>query len=168
MSTNILALASALSDHDLLARIGVLAEREREATVELIAHLAALDARPSLYAARGPGSLFGYCTDVLHLSEDAACNRISAARACRLFPVILDGLASGAVSLTSVRMLRPHLTLENHESVLANAAGKTLREVEALIAALAPRPDVPTSVRKLPEATSRSLEIGRASCRERV
>ena len=159
MSTNILALASALSDHDLLARIGVLAEREREATVELIAHLAALDARPSLYAARGPGSLFGYCTDVLHLSEDAACNRISAARACRLFPVILDRLASGAVSLTSVRMLRPHLTLENHESVLANASGKTLREVEAVIAALAPRPDVPTSVRKLPEAASRSLDL---------
>jgi len=159
MSTNILALASALSDHDLLARIGVLAEREREATVELVAHLAALDARPSLYAARGPGSLFGYCTDVLHLSEDAACNRISAARACRLFPVILDRLASGAVSLTSVRMLRPHLTLENHESVLANAAGKTLREVEPLIAALAPRPDVPTSVRKLKEPTPPTLDL---------
>jgi hypothetical protein len=40
-------LASALSDHDLLARIGVLAGKEREATVELVAHLAALDARPS-------------------------------------------------------------------------------------------------------------------------
>src|SRR6185436_12916160 len=159
MSTNILALASALSDHDLLARIGVLAEREREATVELVAHLAVLDARPSLYAARGPGSLFGYCTDVLHLSEDAACNRIYAARACRLFPVILDRLASGAVSLTSVRMLRPHLTPENHEAVLANASGKTLREVEALIAELAPRPDVRTSVRKLPEAAPRTLDL---------
>jgi hypothetical protein len=159
MSTNILALASALSDHDLLARIGVLAEKERGATVELVAHLAVLDARPSLYAARGPGSLFGYCTDVLHLSEDAACSRISAARACRLFPVILDRLASGAVSLTSVRMLRPHLTPENHEAVLTNASGKTLREVEALIAELAPRPDVPTSVRKLPEPALRTLDL---------
>ena len=145
------ALASALSDHDLLARIGVLAGKEREATAELVAHLAVLDARPSLHAAQGCGSLFGYCTDVLRLSEDATCNRISAARVCRLFPMILDLLASGAVSLTSVRMLRPHLTPENHEAVLANASGKTLREVEALIAELAPRPDVPTSVRKLPE-----------------
>jgi hypothetical protein len=51
MNTNMLALASALSDHDLLARIGVLAEKEREASVELVAHLAVLDARPSLYAA---------------------------------------------------------------------------------------------------------------------
>jgi len=47
MDTNILALASHLSDHDLLARIGVLAGKEREATVELVAHLAALDARPT-------------------------------------------------------------------------------------------------------------------------
>ena len=136
------ALASALSDHDLLARIGVLAGKEREATVELVAHLAVLDARPSLYAAHGHGSLFAYCTDVLHLSEDAVCNRISAARACRRFPMILDLLASGAVTLTSVRMLRPHLTPENHQAVLARASGKSLREIEALVAELAPRPDV--------------------------
>ena len=62
MRTNILTLASELSDHDLLARIGVLAASEREATVELVAHLAALDSRPSLYAAQGHGSLFSYCT----------------------------------------------------------------------------------------------------------
>src|SRR5207247_6654042 len=60
MSMNTLTLASGLSDHDLLARIGVLAGREREATVELVAHLAALDTRPALYAAQGFGSLFSY------------------------------------------------------------------------------------------------------------
>jgi hypothetical protein len=163
MNTNMLALASALSDHDLLARIGVLAEKEREASVELVAHLAVLDARPSLYAARGHGSLFTYCTDVLRLSEDATCNRTSAARACRRFPVILDLLASGAMSLTAVRMLRPHLTPENHEAVLARASGRSLREIEVLIAELSPRPDVPTSVRKLPEPAARTLDLPTAS-----
>src|SRR6266850_4015141 len=153
MSMNTLTLASGLSDRDLLARIGVLAGREREATVELVAHLAALDARPALYAAKGHGSLFTYCTEVLLFSEDATCNRIQAARACRDFPVILDLLASGAMSLTSVRMLRPHLTSENHEAVLARASGRSRREIEALVAELAPRPDVPSSVRKLPTAT---------------
>ena len=152
MNTNILTLASSLSDHDLLARIGVLAGKEREATVELVAHLAALDARPTLYAAEGHGSLFTYCTEVLRLSEDATCNRIQAARACRDFPVILEALASGAMSLTSVRILRPHLTPENHEAVLARASGRSRREIEALVAELAPRPDVPSSVRKLPTA----------------
>jgi 5-methylcytosine-specific restriction endonuclease McrA len=153
MNTNILALASSLSDHDLLARVGVLAGKEREASVELVAHLAVLDARPALYAAEGHGSLFTYCTEVLRLSEDATCNRIQAARACRDFPEILDLLASGAMSLTSVRMLRPHLTPENHEAVLAKASGRSRREIEALVAELAPRPDVPSSVRKLPTAT---------------
>ncbi|PYQ45468.1 MAG: hypothetical protein DMF77_04125 [Acidobacteria bacterium] len=76
MNTNILALASSLSDHDLLARVGALAGKEREASVELVAHLAALDARPALFAAEGHGSLFTYCTEVLQLSEDATCNRI--------------------------------------------------------------------------------------------
>jgi len=153
MNTNILALASALSDQDLLARIGVLAGKEREATVELVAHLAVLDARPALFAAEGHGSLFTYCTEVLRLSEDATCNRIQAARACRDFPVILDLLASGAMSLTSVRMLRPHLTPENHEAVLTRASGRSRRQIEALVAELAPRPDVPSSVRKLPTGT---------------
>jgi hypothetical protein len=153
MNTNILALASGLSDHDLLARVVVLAGKERAASVELVAHLAVLDVRPALYAAEGHGSLFTYCTEVLRLSEDAACNRIQAARACRDFPMILDLLASGAMSLTSVRMVRPHLTPENHEAVLARACGRRRREIEALVAELAPRPDVPSSVRKLPTAT---------------
>ena len=153
MNTNILALASGLSDHDLLACIGVLAGNEREATVELVAHLAELDTRASLYAAHGYGTLFTYCTEALKLSEDAACNRISAARACRRFPVILDALASGALSLTSVRMLNPHLTPENHQAVIARAGGLSRREIEALVAELAPRPDVPPSVRKLPAVT---------------
>src|SRR5258707_9278218 len=104
MNTNLLALASGLSDLDLLARIGVLAGRERDASVELVAHLAALETRPFLYAAQGYGSLFSYCTHALRLSEDATCNRIEAARACRRFPVILEHLTSGAMSLTSVRL----------------------------------------------------------------
>jgi hypothetical protein len=150
MSMNILSLASGLSDHDLLARLGVLAGKEREATAELVAHLAALDARPALYAAQGYGSLFTYCTDALRLSEDATCNRTKAARACRRFPVILDRLAAGTLSLTTIRMLCPHLTPENHEAVLARADGRSRRDIEALVAELAPQPDVPSTVRRLP------------------
>jgi hypothetical protein len=150
MNTNMFALASRLSDHDLLDRIAALAGQERMTSAELVAHLAALDARPSLYAALGYGSLFGYCTQVLRLSEDAACNRIDVAHACRRFPVILEHLASGALSLATVRLLRPHLTPENHEAVVAKASGRSRQDVLELIAELAPRPDVPSSVRKLP------------------
>jgi 5-methylcytosine-specific restriction endonuclease McrA len=150
MRTNIFATAVALSDHDLLARIDALAGTEREATAELVAHLAVLETRPSAYLGLGYGSLFAYCTQGLRLSEDAACSRIGAAKWCRLFPVAADLLASGAISLTSVRLLGPHLTEENHQAVLARATNKSCKEVEALVAELAPQPDVAASVRKLP------------------
>jgi hypothetical protein len=156
MKTNILAAADGLSDHDLVARLHVLAGNERGASVELVAHLAALDTRPAVYAAQGYGSLFSYCTQALRLSEDAACNRIEAARACRRFPVILDLLASGAMTLTSVRLLGRHLTPENHRVVLAKASGRSRRQIEALVAELAPLRDVPSVVRKLPTFTAMS------------
>src|SRR5260221_152752 len=153
MNSNILVTASALSDQDLLARLETLAGKEREASVELLAHLAALDSRPSLFLGHGYGSLFNYCTHALHLSEDAACNRIEAARACRRFPLILELLASGSLTLTSVRLLGKHLTTENHQSVLAKARDRSKRDIEVLIAELAPRSDIPSTVRKLPSAT---------------
>src|SRR5256885_571701 len=147
---NILVTASALSDQDLLARLETLAGKEREASVELIAHLAALDSRPALFLAQGYGSLFSYCTQALRLSEDAACNRIETARACRRFPLILELLASGSLTLTSVRLLAKHLTTENHQSVLAKARDRSRREIEALVAEVAPRPRIPSPRRELP------------------
>jgi hypothetical protein len=47
MTTNILASAAALSDQELLTRIDLLVSRDRETSVELVAHLAALDKRPA-------------------------------------------------------------------------------------------------------------------------
>jgi len=87
------------------------------------------------------------------------CNRIAAARACQRFPVILDLLASGDMTLTSVRMLGKHLTVENHEAVLARARRRSRPEIEVLVAELAPRPDVPTSIRRLPVPTATSAPI---------
>jgi hypothetical protein len=157
MKTNILATADAVPDRDLLARLEMLAGRERESLVDVVAHLATLDRRPALYAARGFGSLFSYCTQALQLSEDAACTRIDAARTCRRFPVILDLLASGGVTLTTVRLLGRHLTAENHAAVLAKAKGRTRQQIDVLVAELAPQPDVPSSVRRLPAVSAPTL-----------
>lgn len=133
----------------VLDRLGALARQERHATVELIAHLAELDRR-KLYRDEGYGSLFSYCTEALRLSEHAAYNRIVAARACRRVPILLDRLADGSLNLTTLRLLAPHLTPENAAQLVAEAGGRRKREVEALEARLAPQPDVPASVRKLP------------------
>jgi hypothetical protein len=149
METNLLTLAAQLSDEALLAKVKLLSEQSREITVELIAHLAVLDQRKR-YRAEGTATLFRYCTEVLRLSEAAAYNRIKAVRAVRKFPVILDRLADASVNLTTVKLLAPHLTSANHEAVLAEAAGMRKRQVEKLVARLAPKPDAPSTFRKLP------------------
>src|SRR5438045_1771081 len=88
-----IAHASSLTDSQLLTEIPRLARGEREATVGLIAHLAEFDAR-RLFEGEGLSSTFRYCVEVLRLSEDAAFNRIEAARAARRYPVVLEMLAT--------------------------------------------------------------------------
>jgi hypothetical protein len=140
-----------LSDRDLLETTTRLAWDERRATTELVAALAEVDAR-RLYLGEGCSSLFTYCVQVLRLSEHAAYGRIEAARAARRYPAILDALAQGVLTLTSVTLLAPYLTKDNHTTVLASAHCKSKREVEQIVAALRPRPDEPAVVRKLPPA----------------
>ncbi len=146
-----LSSVAQLSSDELVARVKHLAEREREATASLVAHLAELDER-RLYLAEGCSSLFTYCTQVLHLSEHAAYGRIEAARAGRRFPVILQMFCDGSVTLTTVGLLAAHLTCENHRKILDMARHTSKRQVEELVARLRPLPAVPASVRKLPTA----------------
>jgi hypothetical protein len=138
-----------LSNQELLAEVKRLAACERQATVRLIASLMEVDAR-RLYLGEGCSSLFTYCTQVLHLSEHAAYGRIEAARAARRFPEILELLADGALTLTAVGLLAPHLTADNHVDLLNSARHKSKREIEHLVAERRPQPDVPSSIRRLP------------------
>ena len=139
-----------LSDEELLATVKRLATTECRATAALVRSLMELDVR-RLYLGEGYSSLFTYCTQALHLAEGAAYNRIEAARASRRFPAILTALEEGAVTLTTVRLLAPHLTMANQQEVLARARHKRKREIEELVASLRPVPPVPSTIRKLPE-----------------
>ena len=153
MTTALSALTS-LTDDDLLARVKRVAAEERESTAAVIAALTELDAR-RLYLREGFSSLFAYCTHALHLSEDAAYNRIRAARAAAKWPIVLEMIANGSVTLTAVRLLSDALTDANHLELLGAARHKSKREVEEMIAALRPRPAVTPSIRKVatPNAT---------------
>ena len=146
---------SSLSNGELLAEALRLAANERRATAALVRCLIEVEDR-SLHLAQGY-SLFVYCTDVLRLCEGAAYNRIQAARTARRFPLVLDRLADGSLTVTSIRLLGPHLTDENHARVLEAATHLKKRELEELIASLAPKPDVATVIRKLPQPSAPSL-----------
>ncbi len=76
---------SRLTDAELVEAIGALAAGERTTTASLVAHLVEFDDR-RLATAAGL-SLFEYCRQVLLLSEDAACNRTTAVRMVRRFPL---------------------------------------------------------------------------------
>src|SRR5688572_28854731 len=144
---------SSMSDGELLQSIVRVAGDDRRLTANLLALIGECDAR-RLYLGEGCSSLFTYCTQVLHFSEHAAYHRIEGARAARQFPVILDLIAEGSVTLTTVALLRPHLTMENHGRLLAAARHQTKREVEHQIACLAPKPDAKLLIRRLPVPTS--------------
>jgi hypothetical protein len=152
MNENILYDVRRLSDGALLARLAVLALGEREATVEVIGHLAELDARRA-HLGEGPGSVSAYCRDVLGYSEDAAWSRAATANVVRRFPVVLGWLADGSLNLTVVRMLRPVLASGDPLAVLEEARRRTKSEVELIVRRLDPRPDVPSTIRKVPPAT---------------
>ena len=156
-----------LSNEELLAEIKSLAAPERSATAALVASLAELDER-RLYLGEGYSSLFTYCTQALHLSEHAAYGRIEAARAARRFGLILELLADGAVTLTAICLLAPHLTAENHVEILESARHKSKRHVEHLVAALRPKPAMPSSVRKLPAARASEVPGTRPQAAEPV
>ena len=141
--------ASRLDNAELTAELSRLARGEREATAALIVHLAEFDAR-RLFEGAGYPSLFRYCMAELHLSEDAVYNRITAARAARQYPGIIERLESGALSPTTVRLVARHLTAENHQELLEAASSKGKQAVEELLACRFPQPDVAGRVRKVP------------------
>jgi hypothetical protein len=63
-------------------------------------------------------------------------------------------LQDGSINPTTVRVLSTSLSAENHVDVLREAIGRTKLEVKAIVARLRPAPDVPTTLRQVPEPMS--------------
>jgi hypothetical protein len=138
-----------LTDDELLSRTRELIARGRRIDAVLIAHIAEVEAR-QLHLREACTSMFVYCTERLGLSESQAYERIEIARISREVPQVLDMLADGRLTLTAAARLKPHLTRDNAEDLLTRAAHATKREVQMMVAELAPKPDVPPSIRRLP------------------
>ena len=139
-----------VADRDLIARLRRLVRADRTLSACMLVHLGEMDAR-GLYRECACASMFAYCVQELHMSEAEAYLRIQAARLGRQFPLIVQLFGQGSLHLTAIKLLGPHLTPDNHVRVLEQARGKNKREIELLVAALAPKPDVPSQMRKLPE-----------------
>ena len=90
-----------LSNRALLDETMRLARDARQTTAKLIAALAEVEER-KLWADEGCSSLYAYCTQVLRFSEHEAYLRMEAARVARQFPIVLEMLARGDLSLTNI------------------------------------------------------------------
>src|SRR5689334_3333769 len=146
-----------LSDADLLSATRELVKRAGVVEADILVHLSEVEER-KLFASCAHPSMIAFCVNELGFSEDAAFTRIFVARAARRLPSMVEALRSGRVHLTGLRLLVPHLTAENVSDVLERATGRSAREIEELVACLAPRPDVPATIRKLP-ASQASLGL---------
>ena len=147
-----------ISDDELLRRLGELLRQSRRVESDLVAHIAEVDER-RLYVREAAPSMFAYCTEVLHLSEAEAYLRITVARASREHPVLLDMLADGRIHLTGIARLVPHLSPANRAALLARATHKSRRQIEELIAEIAPRPAAPAAIRRLPDVGVARVQV---------
>jgi hypothetical protein len=159
MNTN--ASLADLSERQLLERFDDLVRRDRANTAQLLVHIAEIDAR-KLWAKHACSSMFAFCMERFHMSESVTAKRIWAARTARRFPVILQMVAKGELHLSGINRLSKYLTESNHRSLLCRAKHKSSREIDVLVAELAPRPDVPSRIRALPRRTARCRD-GRGS-----
>ena len=134
-----------LSDEELLTRLRGQLGKGNVWRAELIAYLVEIDER-RLDRVHACSSMWDFCTRKLGMSEGEAHRRIAAARTVRRFPQVLGLIERGEIHLCALYALRKHLTSDNVDELLREAAGKSTREVERMVAARFPRPDVPASV----------------------
>ncbi|HEU5072998.1 MAG TPA: hypothetical protein VFU02_02480, partial [Polyangiaceae bacterium] len=139
-----------LSDQALLNEFGELVRQDHQRVASLLRHIDVIDRR-KLWARRGHPSLFDFLVSRYHMSESTAGKRIGAARTARHFPILFTMVERGEIHLSGIHCLKAHLTPENHEHVLASAKHQTMRQLEELVARIAPRPDVPSTLRALPQ-----------------
>ena len=118
-----------LKDKELLEKFNVLVREEKEATAQVVAHLAEIDRR-KLYADEGYSSLFSYCVEKFHYSESEAFLRIQAARLVHTSPEVIGLLEDNKATLTTLKLIAPHITSQNKEKIFKEVEHKTKRQTE--------------------------------------
>jgi hypothetical protein len=134
-----------LSNDVLRRELSEKAAKEKEATAELLAHIAEFDER-KLYLPAGYPSMFAYCIGELGLSHDAAKKRIQVARAGHGCPAVFDALAAGRVHLSGLVRLAAHVNPDTVDDLLAAAMHKTNDEIERMLAERNPKAGVTARV----------------------
>src|SRR6187397_1597596 len=108
MDTTTNALAQ-LSEHELLDHFETLVAYDRRTTAQLLVAIAEIDER-KLWAGHACPSMFAFCVERFHMSEQVTAKRLWAARTARSFPVIIEMVERGELHLSAIHLLARHLT----------------------------------------------------------
>lgn len=137
-----------LTDDELIASLKAVATEGRKQLVAMLRHLREMDRR-HLAERRSYPSLFEYCVRELRMAEGETARRIRVSRLCARFPTVYGYLDRGLLTLSTAALLEPHLTRANRRRLLHAAHGRRTREVEALVASIAPAQEPPEKTRFL-------------------
>ncbi|MEO7033724.1 MAG: hypothetical protein ABI548_07580 [Polyangiaceae bacterium] len=138
-----------LRDEQLMSALSGLVKTGNALNADVLAHLAELDER-KLFLELGFSSLFAYCMELLGMDESSAGRRITAARVCRNYPEVFVRVARGALGLSVLCALNPHLNPENAAQLFEACSNKSRRRVDEILAAQFPKPDVRDLIRRVP------------------
>lgn len=145
-----------LSNDQIFADLLSMHATERRAVARMVRYLAVVEERRMHLEAACP-SLFDYCVRRIGLSEGQAFLRMTASRLVRKFPDLLGRLERGELHLSALVLLRDHLNETTYDEIVREASGKSKREIQEMIARRAPKPDVPSMIRRLPEPAAKPV-----------
>lgn len=148
--------AKRLGDRELIDSLRRCAAEDREVTARLLAHLAEVETR-GLYRDQGYDSMFNYLVRALNMSESEAGLRLRAARFAQAHPLALELLACGELHLTALSLLS-HAPANSLPQLLEQSRRRSKQQIQELIAKHSPKPDVPSTIRKLPDRSSQLKE----------
>jgi hypothetical protein len=124
-----------LSDQEIIKGTIQAAEKERQATSDLLRWLQEVDDR-KLYCDENCGSITDFCITVLKYSEPSAQRRVNAMRLSREFPDVCAKVESGEMSLTVASMAQSFFRKEakfdlgEKKEILENLSHKSCRATE--------------------------------------
>ena len=139
-----------LSEEDLERSAQRFARREKRNGAGVIAHIAEISRR-DLHLRMGYRDLFEYVEDRLGFRGGSAGLRIHVAKKARDYPRLLEALWKEELCLSGAALLVPHLTPENVDRLVSEAARKSTREIKESLRKVAPLPVYEPGIRKQPE-----------------
>jgi 5-methylcytosine-specific restriction endonuclease McrA len=135
------------SDLEVLSALERFVGRERKRKAQFLVYLSVVDAR-KLYAKEGYSSLFKFLTEKFRFSESSALKRIQVSRLAHRFPFLYKRIVDGDFTLSALSRLAPFVNTHNSHLLFGEARGKSVREVEKILARWFPQEAVPDRLEK--------------------